>query len=136
MKHPEDALAISVADFLEVAAPDLLWWHVANENATRARINKQGKRYNPNGNKRKRMGVRPGVADLQFILADGKAAFIELKVEGSYQSNTQKAFQADVEARGCAYVVCRSLDDVRVTLEDWGVPLRVSQHSNIDGRAA
>ena len=125
-QHREQDLQISVIRYLRVVAPDLLYWAVPNaigiKNTARA------------GALNKRMGVRAGVADLNFILADGKAAFIELKVEGAYQRPTQKAFQADVEARGCAYVVCRSLDDVRVTLEEWGVPLRIADSKTIDGR--
>lgn len=134
MKHPEDDLAKTVAKWLWLAAPSLLWWHVPNENATRARIDAKGNRYNPNGAKRKAMGVRPGVADLQFILDDGTAAFIELKVGNRKQSEKQEAFQADVESRGLKYAVCRSIDDVRVTLESWGVPLRIANQNKWDGR--
>ena len=83
-----------------------------------------------------RMGVLPGVADLVFILPGEQAAFIELKSPTGRQSTAQKAFQTAVEARGCAYVVCRSIDDVRVTLDGWGVPLRVNERVTIDGRAS
>lgn len=124
-KHPEDDLAMAVADFISFAAPDLLWWHTPNG----------GKRAAREAMRLSRMGVLPGVADLCFVLPSGKVAFIELKVESSYQSPAQKAFQNDVEARGCPYVVCRSIDDVRVTLEDWGVPLLVSKETNLRGAA-
>ena len=122
--HPEDDLATAVASFLNVAAPDLIWWHTANEATLPKRKNKSGKWFSPEGVRRKAMGVRSGVADLQFLLGNGKTAFIELKVGSRTQSDTQEDFEEDVTALGCPYVVCRSIDDVRVTLEDWGVVLR------------
>ncbi len=115
-RHPEDDLAKAVAETLHVVAPRLLFWHVPNG----------GKRNAREAARLKAQGVRSGVADLQFILDDGTAAFIELKVEGTSQTETQKLFQADIEARGLDYVVCRSVDEVLETLRDWGAALRVS----------
>lgn len=126
MRHIEDTLAVSVAQFLQAAAPDLLWWHVPNG----------GKRNKREAARFKLMGVRAGVPDLQVILANGSAAFIELKAPKKYLSKAQKVFRQQAEARGCAYVVCRSLDDVRVTLAEWGVPLRIADSRTIAGRAA
>ncbi len=94
----------------------------------------------PNGEKRspitgallKRMGVRPGVEDLQFIWSNDRAGSplyayfyaIEVKPEGRYQSAVQKDRQRAVLAAGGRYAVCRSTDDVRETLAQWCIPTR------------
>ena len=95
MKLSEDDLAKTVADFLRIAAPDLLWWHVANEATLPKQVNSKGQRYSVEGRKRKTMGVRAGVADLQFILTDGRSAFIELKAGTNTQSKAQEQFEVD-----------------------------------------
>lgn len=123
MKHPEQDLQIAVANFLRVSAPRLLWW--ATPNAINMKGGARAGAFN------KAMGVLPGVADLIFILprvgrngVSGHPAFIELKAEGGRMEPSQHVFKSDVEALGCPYVVCRSLDDVQETLLEWGVELR------------
>lgn len=83
----------------------------------------------PNGelrNKRtsirlKAQGLVAGVPDLAFVLEDGRAAYLELKVLGNYQSPAQKAFQACCEAIGVPYEVCYTLDKALAILDAWGV---------------
>ena len=111
---PEDILQMQVARFLKVAAPDLLFFHCPNG----------GKRHPAEARKFQDMGVLPGVADLCFVLPEGRAAFIELKAGKNPQQGTQKAFQAACEAVGAAYAVCRSLAEVEAVLSGWGVKLR------------
>lgn len=121
----EDALQIEVAEFLRWAWPaELPWWHTPNggkrEQVTRTdRRTGRTYRFSPEAAKLKRMGVLSGVADLAFILPNGQAAFIELKVGANTQSDDQIDFQAAVKARGCAYVVCRSLVEVERVLTRW-----------------
>lgn len=88
----------------------------------------------PNGSKlagtpeqRKRAGARlkadglvPGFPDLIVLGTEGRTGFIEVKAEGSYQQDTQKACEARMKAMGHHYAVCRSLDDVDETLARWG----------------
>ena len=54
----------------------------------------------------------PGMADLIALPKDRPALWIECKAPKGKQSELQKAFQAQVEAAGCAYVLARSIDDV------------------------
>ena len=75
------------------------------------------------GAKLKRMGLKPGAEDLQFIFA-GRLHAIEVKPEGKKQSQAQVDRAAAVVAAGGVYTVCRSIDDVRETLAEWGVPSR------------
>jgi hypothetical protein len=114
-QYPEDDLAISVKDFLDVALPpEIVWFHVPNG----------GKRNVREAARFKAMGVLAGVADDVFIMPDAKVGFIELKVGSNTQEDSQKVFETNVTALGCPYVVCRSVHDVQVTLEDWGVQLK------------
>lgn len=68
----------------------------------------------------KKMGMLPGVADLQ-IIKDGKSYFIELKTDTGELSNSQVLFQDACNRTHTPYVVCRSVDDVRMVLVKWGV---------------
>lgn len=111
---PEDVLTMQVARFLGFAAPELLFYHVPNG----------GYRNPREARKLKDMGVRPGVADLAFVLPDGRAAFVELKAGNGRQTDTQKAFQADCDRLGVPYAVCRAVSEVEQTLLTWGVKLR------------
>ena len=85
----------------------------------------------PNGENRtaktgsflKRLGVKPGVEDLQFFY-EGTPYCVEVKPKGGYQSREQKDRQADVVAAGAFYAVVRSIDDVRELLAHWGIPSR------------
>jgi hypothetical protein len=111
---PEDILQITVARFLKVAAPDLLWWHTPNGGTRRI------------GEARKfqDMGVRPGVPDMTFILPVGLVAFIELKAGKNGLEPSQRIFAEEAIARGAAWALCRSLEEVETTLRGWGVNLR------------
>ena len=92
----------------------------------------------PNGEKRseetgrllKRLGTRPGAADLMFVWA-GRAHFLEVKtgskafgIRKTYLRADQRQFGADVTAAGAAYGVARSSDEAIALCREWGVPLR------------
>ncbi len=119
--NPEMRLHMAILPFLQAVLP----------RAARATLI-----HVPNGEKRspatgallKRMGTKPGVEDLQFIWQTRLHA-IEVKPEGEYQSRVQKAREAAVVAAGGVYAVCRSTDDVRETLAEWGVPTRETARS-------
>ena len=117
--HAEEALQKSVVQFLQVAAPDLLWWATSNEGVRAGRKTANGY-FSLDGIRRKAMGVLSGVADLQFI-SEGKAYFIELKAPGGTQSANQRGFEGMVKAEGCDYEVCRSLEEVEDVLVSWGM---------------
>ena len=68
----------------------------------------------------RKMGLLPGVADLQ-IIKDGKSYFIELKTDTGDLSNSQIIFRDACNRTHTPYVVCRSVDDVRNQLVSWGV---------------
>lgn len=111
---PEDILTMQVARFLEIAAPDLLWFHVPNG----------GYRHPREAKKLKDMGVMPGVPDLAFVLPDGRSAFIELKAGKNGLEAPQKQFLDTCTVKGIPHAVCRSMDAVEAALTGWGVKLR------------
>ena len=57
------------------------------------------------------VGVYRGITDL-IAAKDGRVLFIELKTARGRQSEHQKKFQADLEAAGGEYVLCRGVDDL------------------------
>lgn len=69
-------------------------------------------------------GVVAGVADLILFVAhrDCHALCIEMKTAKGRQQDTQKAWQKAVEAQGYKYVICRSLDEFKTTVNSylWG----------------
>jgi len=57
------------------------------------------------------LGSYRGISDL-IAVRDGRVIFIELKTARGRQSEHQKKFQADLEAAGGEYVLCRGVDDL------------------------
>lgn len=87
----------------------------------------------PNGAKRDRvtaailqgMGVRPGVADLGFLLPRGQVAWLELKMpDGKPPSAVQREFAARCRALAHPYAVARTFDEVVTALASFGVRYR------------
>lgn len=65
-------------------------------------------------------GLMVGFPDLIVFADCGRCGFIEVKTEGSKQSDHQLAVQGWLDAWGHKYAVCRSLADVDETLATWG----------------
>ena len=88
------------ASWLEEAMPNLLAFHVANERkggyGTHAHF--------------KRLGVKAGVADWLVFPRNGRKVAIELKDDEGEQTADQEKFQAQWEATGGLYFVCRTLE--------------------------
>jgi hypothetical protein len=114
MNRPEQTLQRQVVAFLNATAPNCIFYHVPNGGG-RSRVEAAIL---------KGLGVRAGVPDLAFVLADGRAAFIELKADNGRQSPAQALFQMECERMGVPYAVCRSLAEVQGTLDGWRVILR------------
>jgi hypothetical protein len=110
LKQKESDLAKTVFDYLQLAKPSALYFHVPNERNSSPR----------NMKFLKARGLLPGVADLIFMSGQGVSC-IELKVSGNYQSPSQKEFQLRCFEHGVGYKVCRSVDEVRQVLVDWGL---------------
>lgn len=118
----EDALQRAVVQWLTLAKPRCLWFHVPNGGARDAIT----------GAKLKAMGVKAGVPDLVFIWKGG-AGFVELKrpedrcllselsrPEGRL-SPSQRAFKDECDGLGVPYVVATSVDEAIATVRSWGL---------------
>ena len=115
MKRPEEALQRRVVQFLRLAKPDCVWFHVPNggrRSATEAAIFKA-------------MGVRAGVSDLIFLWTGG-CGVIELKADEGRLTPHQCAFLAECRALRIPFFVARSVEEVETTLRIWGRTLKAS----------
>ena len=110
-RRDEEALQRSIAAYLTIAAPKALWFAVPNGEA----------RSKATAGRLKAQGVRAGVADLCFVLRDGTAAFMELKVNGNRQSAAQLVFEQRCIEAGVPYVVATSFDQAVEIFKGWGV---------------
>lgn len=68
----------------------------------------------------KRDGLTPGFPDLLVYGKDGRLGHIEIKVEGNYQTASQKECERWLNEFGQHVAVCRSLADIDETLTKWG----------------
>lgn len=78
-----------------------------------------GRRDAITGRKLKDEGVLAGVADLEILLPDGKAVFVELKTPWGVQSDAQKAFENEVKLRGYTYLLWRSAKDAEAFVKSF-----------------
>lgn len=114
MKLSEEQLQIQVAEFLDLALVNAVWWHTPNG----------GKRSKAVAGKMKAAGQKAGIPDI-LILHEGSLHAIELKVPGNYLSSAQKAMKDRLEVHGLTnFEICRSLDEVQATLMAFGIPAR------------
>lgn len=118
---PEDSLHITIADWLMLKYPKLLWWHTPNGGMRVNKKNKQGDLYSPEANKLKRMGVKAGVPDIFIPLANGEifdglyegyfGFFAELKIKPNKLTGRQEDVIEQLTDLGYYCCVCYTLDD-------------------------
>lgn len=94
--------------------PSAIIHHSPNEGV------RGGARGKLDGIKRKAMGVQAGFPDI-LIFSDGKGYCLEVKAEGGRLSPLQKLVKQNLEEQGIPYAVVRSIQDVRESLDEWGV---------------
>jgi len=103
----EFRLTCIIADMLRLLAySNVSWFHVPNGEHRSART----------GARLKRMGVKRGVADF-IIQCRGKGIALELKAEGGRQTPEQRDFQAEWEAAGGDYYLCKGYEETVEKLE-------------------
>lgn len=114
--QPEAALHRAVVQHLERRAkPGVLWFHVPNGGKRDARA----------GAMMKRLGLRPGVADILLFRA-GQNGFVdafalELKAARGRPTETQLQFGHDWEAVNGFYCLAYGLNEALAALEAWEV---------------
>jgi hypothetical protein len=108
----EHNLQAVLLQYLDVAAyPDPYWFAIPNAGRRSLRM----------GSLMKSEGLKAGVADLCFMLPGGKAAWLELKKPGNYQTIEQKGFQARCIRLDHPYEVAKTFDQAVSILRTWEV---------------
>lgn len=106
--NPEDSLQITIADWLRLQYPKLLWWHTPNG----------GLRNKIVASKLKRMGVKAGVPDI-FIPRGNGGFFCELKIGKNNTTPKQKEVLAQLQELGYHCCIARSLEDFQSQLKQY-----------------
>jgi hypothetical protein len=65
------------------------------------------------GAKKKALGVCAGVADMIYVLPNGRVVFLETKIPGGSQSEVQKEFQLKIQDREHFYFIYTSIDQFK-----------------------
>lgn len=123
MRRPEQALHLAVAQLLEAVLPrsGAIWCHIPNGGARRKRRNANGQAYCPEGAVLKRMGVRPGMPDIQIIAPGPRLVYIELKAKGGRLSEAQREMHRQLEAVGADVRICSTVEQVRDAMSELGL---------------
>ena len=109
--RPEASLQKAIVQIVMLSAlPGVLWFAIRNEARRSLR----------EGYEAKRMGLRPGAADMCFVV-NGRAHFMELKADKGKQSPEQVAFAADCVIASAPYEVVKDIDHAQQVLRGWGV---------------
>lgn len=107
----EDRLQVSACQYLNLQYPNILWCHVPNE----------GKRTKFEIFKALAFGIKAGVSDI-LIYEPNKfynGLCIELKAKKGTLTDNQKDFLEKIAKRGWQTAICRSIDEVIVTVESY-----------------
>ena len=105
----------AVKQLFDLTLPrDAVWHHSPNEldmhgpEAARAQA------------KARSMGTRKGWPDIEIIW-NGRAHFIELKIEGNNLNDDQQHVGDMLVRAGARHAVCRSVGEVQDVLQKWGM---------------
>ena len=117
-KELESDIQIQIVEYLTLMAPSrgFFFFSCPNEAMGQAR----GKGGLARMAKLKRMGLRPGVADLVIIKA-GRAYFLEVKRHDGKMSVNQKEFAILTLSHDALYAVVYSFDEALKTLQSWDI---------------
>ena len=111
--EPEQKLCVEIADRLRGYTLDGrlkgVWSHIANE----------GKRHVFVGIILRAMGLIKGATDYFFAWQNG-CGVIEVKTDAGRLTDNQLHFAAWCKHEGVPHAVCRSVEEIEVTLKRWG----------------
>jgi hypothetical protein len=117
---------VFLADMLRRwCSPRWEWTHLPLGELRDWKLNKNGQRYSPSGNRLKRMGVRPGWPDFLFAGPNAKLVWLELKRRGNRLSGDQEEIEAHLRECGFDYLVTDNVDEAVAWLKQLGI-LRVT----------
>lgn len=113
MRAPEHNLQVAIIQYLRINH----YYCFAIPNG--------GRRDKVTGAMLKKEGVLAGVADIEILLPNSRAIFVELKNgKIGWQSQEQKSFEKEVKLRGFEYLIWRTFDDcIKFVNEDLCEPV-------------
>lgn len=120
--HPEDALHMAAAQFLDLALPEDACWTTVEHGGYRTKAER---------GKLKAKGLKPGWPDVQIVW-QGLMICIELKTPGGTLSKAQRDLHPRLMAAGALVYTAKQVEEVEGFLRGCGVPLRAS----VQARAA
>lgn len=111
MRHDEDVLQIQIFEYLNLRG--IFAFHPKNS----------GRKSIQSAMRDKKLGVKAGIPDIVIIDQNGITRYIELKTDKGRLSEAQLDFKmmCQESQRMVSWALCRSLDEVIETLEEWGV---------------
>jgi len=114
----ESQIQIQVADWLRLheASGGFIFFAVPNEGMGKAKTGAGLGRMA----RLKRMGLRPGVADI-VIIKDGRAYFLEMKTVTGELSDNQAIFGLDCGKIHAQYQVAHSFEEAQKIVKKWGI---------------
>lgn len=116
--HPEDDIQEPIVRYLRAVLKPPTWFtHIPAGGGGEAR-----------GRRIKRLGYIAGTPDL-MILDGGRAFFGEVKAGKRPLSNAQKDTIPMIRHTRCPVDIWRSIEDVKASLERWGIPTREAKRS-------
>ena len=119
--HPEDDLQIAIVAYLRAVLKPPVWFtHIPAGGGGEAR-----------GRRIKRLGYCAGTPDI-MILDGGRAIFGEVKAAKGTLTDSQRETIPMIKHARCPVDIWRSIDDVKASLERWGIPTREVKR-NMDG---
>lgn len=108
----EHSIQKSLVEYLTInCRPDVFFFSVPNG----------GLRHPSVAAKMKLEGLKPGVADLCFMLPGGRVAFLEMKNAIGRLSDHQLGFKAICERLGHPWAMARSVEEAIAHLATWNV---------------
>ena len=116
--HPEQSLQTHVAGLLSWLLPDeVAWTAIGHGGGGKMR-----------GAILKGMGLKAGWPDI-LILYQKRAHFVELKARTGTLSPEQRAVHRSIVLAGSTVATCKSVEEVKMILEVWGIPMRTMKPS-------
>ena len=115
--NPEEKIHATVVDYVRLVAPAILLFHPANG----------GSRHIAEAANLKKLGVQPGIFDLQLYLPGGRIACIEVKAPGGVLSDDQEAVARELTERSIPWAVvtgAKAIEQTRAFLRTLDVPMR------------
>lgn len=118
----EHKLQVALVNYLTVnARADVFYFAVPNGGLRNIRVAQQ----------MKAEGLRPGVADLCFMLPGGRTAWLEMKTAKGQLSDAQHGFKARCRELGHLWAMARSIEEAIPHLAAWNVLRRLPTNAPI-----